>query len=482
MRLQTMRIHTNRSFCVRQASDESDVTKMSNVLDLVDQTVFLGERATGATSLGQCVWVYDRAIDIDGLRQFHHHLQRGRLSRRIERSPLPFGRHRWVSSSDPSDLEIVATPRPREEFDTWLSEQAAIPLDAEHGPGWHLAVLPFTDGGAGVSLVVSHCLADGVGGCLAVVEAACGYDNAISWPAAGSRRRWRALREDARQTARDVPGIGRAVVAAARFARRNRGRARSATPLPTAPAAPLAGADEFITIPTATIFVDADQWDARAHSLGGTSNTLLAGLAARLAQRVGRVTVDGSVALTLPVNERTAGDTRANAITNVDLTVDPAPATTDLREMRAAIKQALIRCQEVPNERWELLPLAPLAPRWLVRRMVSVSAGSATSVVSSNVGVVNPATYRPDGTDADYFAMKSLGPGVTKAIMHRLGGLLVLLSGRAHGRIFVSVLAYQPGRPNSNDGLRQDLWSAINDFSLTATTGWPCPEPVTGAQ
>ena len=85
---------------------------------------------------------------------------------------MPFGRHRWVSPSDPSDLEIVATPRPREEFDAWLNEQAAIPLDAEHGPGWHLAVLPFTDGGAGVSLVVSHCLADGLGGCLAVAEAA----------------------------------------------------------------------------------------------------------------------------------------------------------------------------------------------------------------------------------------------------------------------------------------------------------------------
>ncbi len=482
MRWQTMRIHTNRSPCVRRASDESDLTKMSNILDLVDQTVFLGERATGATSLGQCVWVYNRAIDIDALRQFHHHLQRGRLSRRIERSPLPFGRHRWVSPSDPADLEIVATPRPREEFDAWLSEQANTPLDAEHGPGWHLAVLPFTDGGTGVSLVVSHCLTDGVGGCLAVVEAACGYDNAVNWPAAASRRRWRALREDARQTARDIPGIGRAVVAAARFARRNRGGAGSATPLPTKPPASPAATDERITLPMATIFVDADEWDARGHSLGGTSNTLLAGLAARLAQRVGRVAADGSVALTLPVNERTTGDTRANAITNVDLTVDPAPATTDLREMRAAIKQALIRCQEVSNERWELLPLAPLAPKWLVRRMVSVSAGSATSVVSSNLGVVNPAAYRPDGTDADHFAMRSLGPGVTKAIMHRLGGLLVLVSGRAQGRIFVSVLAYQPGRPNSNDDLRRDLLSAINDFSLTATTGWPCPEPVTGAQ
>jgi diacylglycerol O-acyltransferase / wax synthase len=448
---------------------------MINVLDLVDQTLFLGERATGATCLGQCVWVYDRAIDIDALRQFHHRFQRGRLSRRIERSPLPFGRHRWVWPSDPSDLEIVATPRPREEFDAWLNEQAAIPLDAEHGPGWHLAVLPFTDGGAGVSLVVSHCLADGLGGCLAVVEAACGYDNAISWPAAGSRRRWRALREDARQTARDIPDIGRAIVAAARLARHNRGSARSATrrPLPAA-------TDERITLPMATIFVDADEWDARAHALGATSNTLLAGLAARLAQQVGRVTADGSVTLAMPVNDRTADDTRANAVTNVDVTVDPAPATTDLREMRAAIKQALIRHREVPDERWALLPLIPLLPKRLFARMVSVAAGGATSVVSSNLGAVNPAMNRPDGTDADYFAMKSLYPGMTKATMHRAGGVLALLSGRAHGQVFVSVLAYQPG--NSNDGLQQHLSSTLNDFSLTSTTGWRRPTPVGRAQ
>ncbi len=84
---------------------------MSNVLDLYDQTFFIGERATGTTNLLQCVWVYNRAIDIDGLRRFHRHLQRGRLSRRIEPSPLPFGRHRWVSPAGHSDLEIVETPR-----------------------------------------------------------------------------------------------------------------------------------------------------------------------------------------------------------------------------------------------------------------------------------------------------------------------------------------------------------------------------------
>ena len=454
---------------------------MSNVLDLVDQTAFVGERATGATNVLQCAWVYNRAIDVDGLRQFHQHLQRGRLSRRIERSPLPFGRHRWVSPRGQSGLEIVERPRPREEFDAWLGEQANTPLDAEHGPGWHLAVLPFTDGGAGVSFVISHCLIDGVGLCEALADAASGRQDLIDWPAAGSRRGWHALCEDGRRTARDIPAIGRAVVAAARFARRNRGGDGSGTQLPGAPRSPFVGADELVALPTATIFVGADEWDARAHSLGGTSNALLAGLAARLAQRVGRIGGDGLATLAIPVNERADGDTRANAITGVDIMVDPAVATTDLHEIRAAIKQALIRRHEVPDERLALLPLAPVLPQWLIRRMVGVALGGATTSGSSNLGAVNPAANRPDGTDADHFAMRSLFPRMTMATIHRTGGLLGLLSGRVHGRVFVSVVAYQPGRSNSNEGLRQLISSVLSDFSLTASIGWPCPEPVSRA-
>src|SRR6516165_6593451 len=209
---------------------------MSSVLDLVDQTFF---RLGQASGVGQCVWVYNRPVDIAGLRRFHRHLERGRLARRIERSPLPFGRHRWVSPRDQHELEI-ATPRPREEFDAWLGEQANVPLDAEHGPGWHLAMLPFTDGGAGVSFVVTHCLTDGIGGCLALVEAAGGYDHTINWPAAGSRPRWRALREDARQTAHHLPRIRRALVAApaaARSARRPHRTARSASSALSVPGA-----------------------------------------------------------------------------------------------------------------------------------------------------------------------------------------------------------------------------------------------------
>src|SRR6478672_8439632 len=229
---------------------------MNNVLDLVDETIFRVERAAGVTNLIQCVWVYNRPVDMNGLRRFHDQLRQGRLSRRIERPPLPFGRHRWVSPSDQPELEIVATPRLRAQFDAWLDEQANTPLDAEHVPGWHLAVLPFTDGGAGVSLVASHCLTDGVGLCEAVADAASGRHDPINCPGAGSRRRWQALREDAHQTVGDMPAIGHAVAGAARFAGRNNGADASATQPLTVPLVPPAEADKVVTLPTATVFLD----------------------------------------------------------------------------------------------------------------------------------------------------------------------------------------------------------------------------------
>lgn len=457
----------------------------SNLLDLADQGIFLGERAAGTTALLQCVWVYNRSIDIDALKKFHEQLQRGLLSRCVERSPLPFGRHRWVTPMHLPAIEIVEVARPREALDTWLDEQAATPLDPERGPGWHLAALPLTDGGTGVSLVVSHCLADGLGLCEVLVDATSGRDELFSLPPAGARRRRRAVLEDARQSLRDAPAVSRALVATARFARQDRDRFRSTTPLavpaPTGPATPNAAQCECIALPTTTIFVDADEWDARAKQLGGTSNSLLTGFAARLAQRRGRVTAGGSVALALPVSDRRPADTRANAVTNVDLIVDPGPVTTDLSRIRSAIKQALARHAEVPDGRTALLPLVPLLPRWLARRLLIVATGGPTSVVASNLGAIDPATTRVDGTDADYFALQSLFPGVARSLVHRTGGRLALASGRVHGRVFISIIAYQQGRSNSNDELRRDVSGTLADFSLVGTTGWGSPLPVSGA-
>ncbi|TMS45772.1 wax ester/triacylglycerol synthase domain-containing protein [Mycobacterium sp. DBP42] len=445
--------------------------KISNVLDVLDQRTFDLGLAIGVNSLLQSVWTYDRPVDIEGLRRFHDHLRRGRLSRGIERSPLPFGRHRWVASDKSSELEIVETPRPREELDDWLGEQINTPLDCERGPGWHVAVLPFTDGGSGVSLVVSHCLIDGVGLCEALADAALGRDDPISWPAAESRGRWRAVSQDAWQTVRDVPAMARGVVAATRLARRSReGTAAAApatSPTTTSPA-PATLSDESIPVPMATILVDAGEWDCRAEELGGTSNTLLVGLAARLAHRTGRVGADGSVVVMMPVSQRADGDTRANARSSVAVAVDPALATTELGEIRAAVKQALIRHGEVPDEELAVNAIVPLLPKRFLGATSRV--GSPNQVGSSNLGVVNPAASRVDGTDADHFAVKVLPYlGLTEAMLHRFGGTQSFLSGRANGRVFVSAHSYLPGRVNTNDRLQEDLSSALDDFSLTGS-------------
>jgi diacylglycerol O-acyltransferase / wax synthase len=269
---------------------------------------------------------------------------------------------------------------------------------------------------------------------------------------------------------RDTPMMRRAIATAVRTAWRSRGASGAATPRPTQPLPAPGGADEPITLPMATVFVDADEWEARAQSLGGTSSALLAGVAARLAQRMGRVTADGSVAVSIAVDERTAGDTRGNAATEFDITANPASAPSDLREIRGAIKQALIRHRHrvLPDEARTMMSIAPLMS--LVPKRFARPAGNATRVVSSALGVVNPAMARPDGTDADYVGGRLLYPGVTKAMIDQFGGLQMVLSGKVLQRVFVSVTAYQPGRLNTNDILRQDLSSVLSeDFALIGT-------------
>lgn len=447
-------------------------TRQTNVLAYTDQTVFLAEQATGSTNLIQCVWVYDRALDEAGLRRFHRNLQRGWLSRRVERSAIPFGRHRWVSG--PSEIEgtpelEIAPARPRSGLETWLTEQSRTPLDCEAGPGWHLAMLPLTDGATALSLVISHCLADGVGLCTALAEAASGPGTGAAWPRAGSRARWAAVREDLTQTARDLPAVGRALRAAVVMARQGRGGTK-----PAAAAVP----DEPVTLPTATAFIDADEWDSAVERLGGTGNALLAGIAAELGRRMGRVDpADGTVSLSLPVSDRADGDTRANAVTDITVVVDPKPAPSDLRGIRAAIKAALIERNDVPDERWAILPLIPLIPKRVFRRMVAVATGDDRAIISSNLGEVDSAANRPDGTDADYFVVRSLYPDITRSTLDRAGGVLALASGRVRGRVFISVLGYLPGQRNSEDGLRRTVALTLEDFALTSSTPWPAAQP-----
>ncbi|WP_238997511.1 hypothetical protein [Mycolicibacterium sp. CBMA 361] len=106
-------------------------------LDYIDQATFLSYRANGRVQVGMALWFYEGPVDLDGLRRFNENFGKGLVARYIERSPLPFGRHRWVTApAIQRPLDVAETACPRSELSDWLEERAQIPIDPEHGPGW----------------------------------------------------------------------------------------------------------------------------------------------------------------------------------------------------------------------------------------------------------------------------------------------------------------------------------------------------------
>jgi hypothetical protein len=436
-----------------------------NRLALTDQMSFLSVRATGQGTVVQCVWIYERALDLDGLRRFHRNLGYGLLGRRIERSPLPFARHRWVSEPDTPDIDFAESARPRGELSAWADERGQIPVDPELGPSWHLGVAHFTDGSTAISLVASHLVVDGLGFCLAIADAATGDHPDLGYPPPQSRTRPRAVVQDAYQTVRETPAIARALVAAARM-RRRRGsdvaRVRASRPV----AVEQGSTNGALLAPAITIYVDLNDWDARAKAIGGTNNSLFVGFAAKLAEFSGCTAAgDGTVGISFPVSDRTADDTRANALSFVLLRIDPAQAATDLGDVRSAIGQALKTLRATPEELLQLLALAPLTPKRVMRKLADVAYGY-TDVGCSSIGDIDPSVGRADGTDAEQVFIRGVRQRFTQQSFDRPRGILTV-SGRIGGQVFIAVVAYQLEGKDSKDELRELAARTLSEFGLT---------------
>ncbi|MCV7357882.1 condensation domain-containing protein [Mycolicibacterium fluoranthenivorans] len=443
------------------------MTGTDNTLAYIDQTSFHGLRALGRGPIMQYIWIYRRPIDMAGVRRFHRNLVGTLLGRRIECSPLPIGRHRWVAEPEPPGIDTYAEPRSREQVWDFADEHVALPIDPASGPGWRLGVQPLTDGGAALSLTASHSVADGQGFSMAVADAVNGVVLDLGYPPPGSRPRGRALREDGVQVLRAVPSMGRAIAATVAVARSE--RADLATSFRTAAQPPRDGDDRPVVAPNVTAFIDIDDWDRTAKALGGTSNSLFAGLAARLGARRGRVAADGLVKLSWPVSERQPGDTRANALIATHMTADPAVVTADLAGVRAAMKQALSESAEMSARLMGPLPLTPLTPKALVRRLEAMVVSVNSPIGCSNMGELDPAVNRPDGTDADYVSLRLLEPRITSRDLNQMNGYLGLVSGRLHGRVFVAAGGWTVGGDNSRAAIRHALAGALDDFGLAAT-------------
>jgi hypothetical protein len=439
-----------------------------NRLAFIDHAVFAQHQAIGRNNVIQCVWVYEHAIDFDGLRRFHHNLGYGLLGRRIERSSLPFGRHRWVLDRRPSAIDTAESARPRAELSDWADERSQLPIDPERGPGWHLGVLPLTDGSTAVSLVLSHYLIDGLGLVVALADALLGNKRNLGYPPPHSRTRRRAVVQDARQAMRDVPEVARALGVAAKLARRQR---QYTAHSPASRPVDLRGGDgdESIVVPGITICIDVVEWDACAKALGGTGNTLGAGFVAKLGERMGRRRAgDGAVTLQLPMSERTEDDTRSHAMSLARVSIDPTRVTTDLRDARAAIKQALSTLRETPDDSLQLASLAPFAPKWALKRVSDgLVAEPDFPVFYSNLGDVGSVVNRLDGTAAEYATARVTAQHETRRWLERMGGQMIVQSLRLPNSFVISVNAYQPGAENTKPALRELAAHALAEFDLT---------------
>lgn len=435
-----------------------------NTLDYMDQASFLGLRALGHGPLIQFTWVYDRAVDLDGLQRFRRNLGHGLLGRRVERSPLPFGRHHWVSWPGSPEIDLATEPLPPDRLVAWADAHGAQPIDPEHGPSWRMGVTPLTDGGAAVTLVVSHTVADGVGAMLAVADAANGVTHDFGYPPPGTVTKWAGLRHDSRRFVGDIPEILRAVVSAARLA-------RSAPKPDKQPAREVLSDSPIqpgtVTVQSVIVHVPTEQWDAVANSLGGTSNSLLTGFVARLGRNSGWFRDGQPAKLSIPVNQRVDGDTRGNALNAVTLPVDDAVVTGDLTGVRAQLKAQLTGLAEAGHELLGPLPLTPLIPRILARRIESMVADEV--IGCSNIGELDPAALRPDGTDAVAMSMR-LTENLTRTDLRITGGVFFgVLTGRAAGALAMGIGFTDSAAATTRDEVVAVVQRTLDDFGLSGT-------------
>lgn len=456
-----------RPFARKPAPDAS----AEHRLEFLDQTAFELMRATGRGQLMQCVWVYEHPVDFDAVRRFHRNFAESHGGRHIERSPLPFGRPRWVKpTSAPSEIRFNETPRPRDELLEWADELANLPIDPEHGPTWYLVVQPLTDGATAISMVGSHVIGDGIGAGLAVFEAVTGNVRDAGYDRPGTRPRWEALRADLRQAVHDLPETRRALVKGAKLVYAKR-RELAASRKSRAAAGEGGPGDQVVAVPSIAVFVDIEQWDARAKELGGNSYSLFVGFTAKLAEHLGRRRAsDGAVTLVIAINLRESlDDDRALAMAFANATVDPEKVSSDLTEARAVVRTARETAKEQPDPTLELLPLMPWLPKAAVKGVAELlfAYSEDLPVSCSNLGDLPPQLAQVDGTNAEYVFIRALDQNVTLRELERSHGQLVVVSGRLNGKVVISVEAYQIGAENSKQRLRDLARSVLTEFGLT---------------
>lgn len=444
----------------------------------MDHASYTAFRAMGHHPVLHYTWVYDRPVDVAALQRLSERLHRGRLARLVQPSPTWGGRHRWVRPDEHARIEVERSTRPRSQIQQWSLEVSRRPIDPEVGPPWRFGVLSLDCGGSAVALVVSHTVTDN-GAMMAALAEALGERDPGVYPRRGAvrRSRWGELLE----VITSVPEKVRAVVLTLRRVRSGR-RLSTVAPRPPAPqgrlytppqrpptASPcLDGAARAVT------FVPETAWAACAERLGGTPNVLATAVAARLGQRLGRTQQDASVNVTVPVSIRKGDDDlRGNALSYVVVNLDPDVGPVDLRPARAALKAVLTAQVDSPLPLLAALPLVPLVPVWLLRRLEKFALGADVQTVGcSNLGRVSDRVMQIDGAPCQYAYCQFNEPGRPTAELARMGGQGFLGVTTSGGRVTVNSVAFRPGADNSDAALLDLVHAVLDDFGLHERLTW----------
>ena len=219
---------------------------------------FGGIAPPGQNEVVQCVWVYEHPCRFDGLRRFHHNLGYGLLGRRIERSPLPFGRCRWVSDPGPRTSISLSAPVHVLNSATGLMSAHNCLLMRNGARAGILASFPLP-----TARPRSPCGFPLPGRWhrfpIEMVGMVLGNARNLGYPPPRSRTRLRAVVQDARQTAQDAPEGARALVAG-KTARRRRHDVPPITGIAIR-RPPGGDGDDPVVVPGITIRIDLDDWD-----------------------------------------------------------------------------------------------------------------------------------------------------------------------------------------------------------------------------
>ena len=414
----------------------------NDILCYADQGSFLGLRALARGPIVHFSWLCSQQPDDAEINRFNQRLADGFLGRLVQRSALPWGRHRWVASPAAAPVTWFRTSIEHGELADWWSSLINLPIDPERGPGWRLAVQSLAGGGCAISLLVSHTIADGEAVSIAVAEAVSGQHSRCRPPAKKSRWSPARLIRDCAESLRSLPELVNAI--GSLLPRRRTIALKTGSPL-RRPRSRIATAGmSAVAVPLVQIAMERASIERASALLGVSANTLAASFTARLASRMGRIDAAGRATLVLPVSDRTPGDCRGNALRSISLKIDPRTELDEPRHLQAEIRSALASLLRHGDDLSPMFPLIPYVPVWLARRMEQVALGWDLPSGCSLLGALPEVVNHPFG-DAS-LVLVSLLERFTQADLDHLQGQLFIVGYMTTGHYMMSVAGYAPSR------------------------------------